>query len=338
MELFSGTNHAHVQNSTFKMVQTHHNDNSVQNVNVIIAANIDDLGKLLNLEQLKQALKRALTPETEGQTPVESLDSEDEPVNSTLPSSVPPPAPSAPLGSQQQVWREKLTFTIRTRIDRKDRRLGKSVSLVLTLTPAGSQDGKPWQPIVWKILHFEKAARVSRNVTWFNRKRSAGFCMVKEGSDGRIKPEELMIPVKAGNMATLQSEGSRRSSADALTGEDEEAEPDTDNHTLTEEALPPLLNTNTFGSIDPTKPDEFRPVVDLGLIKPNKQDLFVCGPPKMLQAYVLLQADSQERQPMKIAKTSSALFTEPVDLMTLEKGEFLLYSTLGGQIVLAKEG
>ncbi|CAA7262144.1 unnamed protein product [Cyclocybe aegerita] len=333
------------------MVQTHHSDSSVQNVNIIIAANCDDLGKLLDLEQLKQALRMTLTPENEGQTPVErhSLDGKDEPVHSPLsspvPSPVPSPAPSAQIGHEQQVWREKTTFMIRTRIDRKDRKLNKSVSLVLTLTPAGSQDGKPWQAIIWKILHFEKASRVSRNVTWFNR---SGFCMVKEGSDGRIKPEELMIPVKAGNMAILQS----LSSAGGLTGEDGETEADTDSHTLTEEPLPPLFNTNTFGlcnntksdehfalcSIDPTKPDEFCPVVDLGHIEPNKQDLFVCGPPKMLQAYILLQADSQERQPMKITKTSSALFTEPVDLMTLEKGKFLLYSTLGGQIVLTKEG
>ncbi|CAA7265347.1 unnamed protein product [Cyclocybe aegerita] len=263
MELFSGASHAQIQNSAFKLVQTHHNDNSVQNVNVIVAANFDDLGKLLDLEQLKQTLRETLAQENKGQTPVESQrDGKDEPVSPPAPLPVPPPVPSPERPQQPQ--REKTTFLIRTRLDRKDRKLNKSVSLVLTLTPAGSKAGKPWESVIWKVLHFEKAGRVSRNVTWFNR---AGFCIVKEGNDGRIKPGELMTPVKAGHMAILQSEERQLSSAGDSTEDSDEVEADTDSHTLTEEPLLPLLNTNTFGSIDPTKPDEFSPVVDLGSIE-----------------------------------------------------------------------
>jgi len=218
-------------------------------------------------------------------------------------------------------------------VDIAKKKLKSAVEIVFTLTPVGlSPGGKPWATIVWRVLQFRPSTPMRQDLTWYNE---VGFCDLLEENNSTLKPGELSQVVKPKHIAVLQ---------------DIEGNPDFSAHfkmTLETAGVAVLNKLDSSQRLalcsidrDRVETDQFSPVIDIGSVKSN--DIFVCGPPVMLQAYAVPR--KTERLPIDTCKISRSLFVDsagkqkPIDIRTLRSSTaFRLYTNTSGKIILEKD-
>lgn len=294
-------------------------------------ASANDFGSLLNREALiSQAnllvgpVKSSSSLTSEGSersmsssTPSINVSTVNGPGAIERPVAVPIPEPQVKV-----IQEVEKRLAIYTGVDKALKKLNRSISIVLTLTPAMTHEfDTPWATIVWKVLIFEKIATMRRQIDWTSR---TGFCTVEELDDGTLQPGDLRSVVTPGTATILQTvEGDEEFSQQMEVPSDEMR--GVCNLTGFEQRL-------ALCSIDPKKPksNQFSPVVDLAV-----GEFFACGPPVMLQAFAVPPSEYQERQPIDTRTLLRPLFVsagtsapEPIDISKLSKSHSSVFTLI----------
>ncbi|KAF8969006.1 hypothetical protein BDZ97DRAFT_1902747 [Flammula alnicola] len=336
--MFPASHEFVIQGGCFNEAQTQHVDYSTKyefNVTIVAGdkAQPDELGHLLNPEKWEKLIHKAniLVAERNGQETCA------EEVHDGAEGDEPPTEPERPLEIPQVQKR----ITIYTGVDKALKKLKRSIDVVFILTPAISDSDTPWPTIVWKVCIIDPPT-MQTQIIWSSQ---AGFCGLEELDDGTLRPGDLKMAVQVCDR--LPRWPSFPGCAAILQNVDNE-------HDFSEQIEMPFT-TNDFAvcnmtgsnqrfalcTIDPTKPesDQFSPVVDLDSVG----DVFACGPPVMLQAYVV--PGYRERQPIDTSKLLRPLFVnaaskpQPIDISRLDKPvtAFRLYSNAAGKLILEKD-
>jgi len=201
------------------------------------------------------------------------------------------------------------------------------IQVVFTLTPPGlPPSGKSWPTIVWKALQFLPLTMMKKDFAWSDE---TGFSLVKEKDNSTLDPDGARTVVKPRHITVLLDDGS---------GAELSIQVELPIESTAQFAL---INKTDFPSrfalcvVDRSRPesDRFCPVIKIESLGEN--EIFMCGPPVMLQAYAV--PDVKERRLIDILQ-HRPLFAKPIDVRRLKaKSTFRLYSHPSGRVVLEKE-
>ncbi|KAH8796257.1 hypothetical protein DL96DRAFT_1081963 [Flagelloscypha sp. PMI_526] len=237
------------------------------------------------------------------------------------------PEPHPELLSQLSVTTK--VITIYTGVDQALKKLTKPTDLVLILTPATSDSEQRWDPIVWKVLHFEQLSSMKIQVTW---SIASGFCALQEEDDGTLTPGPLQMLAKPGH-ALIFREIEEGNTTEMYLDSESMIEGSTDEIAIINKTGTPIRVA--LCTIDPKKHEaaRFSPVASTTHFGISEgQSAMQCGPPSLLQVYTA--NGYKERQPFQNgASKLKPIFTK--DLGALHQtSSFRLYSKSSGHLIL----